>query len=218
MFRLLAAIAAIALSFASAATAQQKVDSSAAEGAAKAMISQAKAEGIFSSGSWDYGPVVRHVRSGMSCRFLLNEPANSITVFDPAPGRGDDVGCNAIVAGVLTSHFASRASLVGSFESFADAAIQAFDERGGASAPYTGEVFELEAATMPPTRVHRRVVEMEGRKFYERIALIDLGEWIVTQRMTAPLEAAPSVDRMATIGLALMAKEMRARAKSDDRG
>ena len=212
MLRVVALLAA--LSIASPAVAQQKVDAAAAEAEAQVMIAKAKAGEIFTPGAWEYGPTARHVGSGMTCRFAQAEPFNSVTVFDAVPGRGDDVGCSAIVGGALTSHFASRAALVGSFEDIADRAIQAFEERVEASAPYTGKVFELEAAVMPRTRIHRRVVEMSGRKLYERIAVADLGDWIVTQRITAPIDAGPSADRMATLGLALMAREMQAAAKA----
>ncbi len=215
MLRLVAALAA--LSIAPAAVAQQKADPAAAKAEAEVMIAKAKAGEIFTPGAWEYGPTARHVRSGMTCRFALAQSFNSVTVFDPVPGRGYDVGCSAMMGGALTSHFASRAALVGSYEDIAETAIKAFDQRVGASAPYTGKVFELEAAVLPPMRVHRRVVELSGRKLYERIAVADLGDWIVTQRITAPIDAAPSADRMATMGLALMAKEMQAAAKASDR-
>ena len=187
----------------------KKVEPAAALAAAEALIAQAGAEDVFAPGAWEYGPTVRHERSGMSCRFAMGVPVNAVKVNDPPPTRGDDVSCSTAFGGVLTSHFASRVSLVGRYEAAAAGALAALEARVGDSSAYTGPVFEPQTATLPPIRVHRLVDEQSGHKLYERLAVMDMGDWIITQRVTAPLPAAGAADRLAWMSLAAMAKEMR---------
>lgn len=206
-------VAAVLLVLAGPAGAQEKADRRAALAAAQAMIVKADAAGIFTAGAWDYGPTAKHERSGMNCRFVMAATTNTVSVYDPEPTRGEDVGCSTNYGGVLASHFASRASLVGGFDAVTEGSLKALVARVGTVVPYTGEVFEMKAAALPSIRIHRLVTEQSGAKFYERIAVMDMGEWIITQRFTALLEAAPAADRLAAMSLALMAKDMQASAK-----
>ena len=205
--KLLPLIAAAVLA-APAAYAQAKPDRETALAEANSLIAGANAAAIFKPGAWAYGPTVLHERSGMLCLFAMGVP-NTLRVNDPEPTRGDDVTCSTVVGGAIVSHFASRTTLVGSFESVSAGAVQAFMARVGSAKPYTGETFDLPAANLPPMRIQRSVSEHEGHELYQRIAVMDMGEWIITQRVTAPLAAGPSVDRLAAMNLAAIAKEMR---------
>jgi hypothetical protein len=200
-------VTAVLLSGVTPAAAQKKPEPAKALAASKALIAKADADGIFQPGAWAFGPTALHERSGLLCRFAMDVP-NRLSVNDPQPTRGDDVSCTTIVGGAIVSHFASHTKLVGDFDYVSTTALAALKARVGETSRYTDKVFDLKAAALPPIRVERLVSEQSGMKLYERVAVMDMGEWIITQRVTAPVAAGPAVDRMATMNLAAIAKEM----------
>ncbi|MDP1598472.1 hypothetical protein [Phenylobacterium sp.] len=193
----------------SPALAQTKMDKPTARAASEALIAKADAGGIFTPGAWEWGPTARHARSGMLCLFASNASANSITINDPKPSRGDDVNCRTIVGGAIFSHFASRASLVGGYPNVVAMAPQALKARLGDVKPYSGKTFDLPAKEMPPLHIERFVTDQRGALLYERVAVMDMGDWVITQRVTAPIASGPAADRLAGINLGAIAASMR---------
>lgn len=172
------------------------------------MIRRAEAQDLFVAGVWNFGPSVRHRRSGMVCHFAAGAELNSVSVYDKAPTRGDDVGCNTTIARATLSHFASRSSLVGGYEAASAGAVQAFLTRVPDAKPYTGEAYEPPVEGMPRHLVRRFEYETNGVKLYSRVTVVDAGQWLLTQRVTAPLAHAASVDHLAAMSLLTTARSM----------
>lgn len=197
------------LVFASPALAQSKMDKAAARAASATLIAKADAGEIFMPGAWEWGPTARHERSGMLCLFASNASANSVTINDPEPTRGDDVSCRTVVGGAIFSHFASRASLVGGYPNVVAMAPQALKARLGEVKSYSGKTFDLPGKDMPPLHIERFMTDQRGALLYERVAVMDMGDWVITQRVTAPIASGPAADRLAGINLGAIAASMR---------
>ncbi|MDO9433182.1 MAG: hypothetical protein Q7T84_17930 [Phenylobacterium sp.] len=145
----------------------------------------------------------------MLCLFASNASANSVTINDPEPTRGDDVSCRTVVGGAIFSHFASRASLVGGYPNVVAMAPQALKARLGEVKSYSGKTFDLPGKDMPPLHIERFMTDQRGALLYERVAVMDMGDWVITQRVTAPIASGPAADRLAGINLGAIAASMR---------
>lgn len=204
----IASLAAALLAQAAPSTAPPNAAAQAAPADAGRLIRQAGAEGVFEVESNDPPLKVRHLKSGMVCSFEPTAPANSLKVFDSGPARGDDVGCNTQFKAITASLFANRASAVGGLEGAARAAVSALKTRWPDATAYSGKSAEMKDQARPPVQVARFVIVSDGRRMFTRAAAMRVGDWVVTQRITAPEDVALAADIYSEAMLTTLAHEM----------
>jgi hypothetical protein len=211
----LAALALIAPLSAAPTIAQERprpppVDQAAALGEAQRLIKAADAEGLFEPGATPGGPVARHLKSGLVCRFELGVAANTIMVFDKGPQRGFDVGCTTRIREIVVTMYANRVSDIGDLAQAEAFVVSGMRKQWPDLKPYTGQVANMTAPGVPPIAVDRFLMTYEGRSMFTRGAAMRLGDWVFTQRVTAPEAVALAGDIVGGTWLVNLAKEVTA--------
>lgn len=172
---------------------------------AERLIAAAEAQGHLIPGEEDGMAVARHPASGLVCRFELGDSVNRIMLFPDLPA-GDDVGCSSEVDGVYQTVFATR---YGDGRGLTEALQAAMNEAAAAyaeTAPFEVNVdmmIQAEAdgvpLQLPDYRATHFVLRHQGRQFFSRIAIAVVGEWVIKQRVTGPLEEADDLIGRASV-------------------
>lgn len=214
MSRALLALVAILLCCRPAAAQEVKpVDREASAAIAAKLIADVNGEAFFSGGSWDYGPVVRHDPSGMVCR-LFSDPKDTLRVYEhPDMPRGADVSCGIWINGAYFTLYATPAAAFGGFDRAATDSDKSLTGSGQFSKieEYRGATAKPPPKGMPKMVVRRYTAEFEGARVFTRLALIDMGDWVIKQRVTAPVESASDADDVAQLVLNTIASDMGAK-------
>ncbi len=213
MLRISAAIVALGV-FATGASAQS-VDRAWVDG----LIAQTGIPEQFENISDAGDLAARHLPSGLECHFGA-KPIGRLTVFDnPDAPRGDDIGCNVHADAIVVSFAATRVRPAPALD---DAAAQYFANLRGIypnARPFTftgGQPsVEFPNSRTPPVRITRFVFDYNGQPMFSRAATTVVGDWIVEERASAPLDLADPAEIFAQVsmenGLTAMVSAQRAR-------
>jgi hypothetical protein len=173
-----------------------ELDPRAAPGSvALGLIDNANAEGVFELVP-DGHATVRHVGSGMVCRFTDDGAGARIVVF-PQLARGEDVACDSNAAGVAVTLYATRYPFETTLE----------DQLRGAEAAILQRFADAEptqiglARSSAPQRASAFFVIRDGVRNFTSVHVARIGDWIIKQRYTV---AAP--DAAAATGAAEAAR------------
>lgn len=184
------------------------VDQAAALSEAQRLIKAADAEGLFEAGATPGGPIARHLKSGMVCHFELGAAGNSIAVFDKGPQRGSDVGCTTRIREILVSMYANRVSDIGDLAQAQAGVIAGIRQHWPDAKPYPGKVADMSAPGVPQIAANRFIVTDQGKPLFTRGAAMRIGDWVFTQRVTAPEAVALAGDIAGGALLINLAKEV----------
>jgi len=210
---LASSLAAIALLTGPSAIAQEQprpppVDQAAALSEAQRLIKAADAEGLFEAGANAGGPIARHLKSGLVCHFELGVAANNILIFDKGPQRGSDVGCTTRIRDIVITMYANRVSDIGDLAKAEAFVVSGMRQQWPDLKPYAGQVANMTAPGLPPIAVDRFLMTYQGRPMFTRGAAMRIGDWVFTQRVTAPEAVALAGDIAGGALLINLAKEV----------
>ncbi len=190
MRRLLCALALAAVNAAHADPIE--ADTIAAPGAiASGMIAAAGADGLFEL--FDDGQVsLRHVSSGMICRFPSGSSGGRIVLFPGLP-RGDDVACDVADGRETTTLYATRLPFETSLDDLIASAETALRQRFPDARAYSAAAEAAADGILPPIRTAQfMVTRSDGALMYTRVSVALVNGWAIKQRYTslAPDDAA----------------------------
>lgn len=150
------------------------------------LINQAHADGVFAPVPAERIVALRHLQSGMICRF---DPGvtNRLTIFEEAP-RGDDVACETGDGDETVALYATRypaPTTSGQQLGLAGAAlVQRFPTARAIRSPARADPALVR--TMPPHNTRRYALTLpDGRAAYARVSVAVIGPWTIKLRYTA---------------------------------
>lgn len=140
------------------------------------------------------GAVARHTPSGLVCRFSPRSSDNVIVVYPTGPlgGRpGDDVSCATGEGGRVSTLYASRYARAPDLRGLMAASVASIRQRFPDARPFEGPVMTATAGASgrrtPEPAVAAFIVNVQGRSHYTQVSMARVGDWIVKQRLTAPV-------------------------------
>ncbi|MGE0046316.1 MAG: hypothetical protein AB7T08_11205, partial [Hyphomonadaceae bacterium] len=166
-----------------AAAAQEEELTAAPDSIDYGMIENAGADGVFESIP-DGQVSVRHVGSGMVCRF---EREGGRLILFPGLPRGEDVGCDHSGAGQFVTFYATRYPGGSTLESELASAVAAMQARYRQMEPRTLEVNVAPAGAVLPASRHARflVTGPDGARMYTRVSVAIVRGWSIKMRFSA---------------------------------
>lgn len=149
------------------------------------MIAAARADGVFVNETSDDTVQLRHVQSGMVCRFIPAAQGNIVQV-EAGKGRGDKVTCNTLVSGIATTLSVSRNTERQTVDQAAQAWAASMRDQFPDAAPAGGEPAHFKAEEPPPAAARQVRVDftMNGLSLYMRAAVAICGPWLVEESST----------------------------------
>jgi hypothetical protein len=192
----LAVLGAPAAHAQSLADGPRKVDRKTARAAGDALIAASSLPKAFKVDVWATGPMIVHRASGLTCPFLADAPGNAVKVYDPGEGDGMDVGCLMPTPAFNQSLFASHIRQAVSLDNAFERALASLKTRLPNLTPMPDT-----ASVSPDVRMARFTTGAGPNAVYERLAVARKGDWVITQRFSAPASIIAAADRVADISL-----------------
>ncbi|MDP1629943.1 MAG: hypothetical protein Q8L66_00810 [Caulobacter sp.] len=153
-------------------------------------------------------PSVRHRLSGMVCDW---DPGTDILLhaFEGMP-RGEDVSCGNTTLGVTFTLYATRYPERPTAKEIVDGSIPAIRQVFTDVQAYDGAAVSMnrEGDDQPKIATARMTARIGGRKVFTRSSAVVVGEWVIAQRVTAPVSDAATADLMAELGLITVIDKM----------
>ena len=171
--------AAVALAFATPADAQTDGRPYAA---ARAMIDEAQLGDVFAPVEDDQISV-RHMASGLVCRFSRGSARAELTTFSGQP-RGDDVGCIRDSADQATTLYATRYAPPISAEQALYEAVAGIRHRFSDARP-TPQTVQMSSEGLPEQHVAHFLVTVAGERWITSAIVARSGDWIIKLRYSA---------------------------------
>lgn len=178
----------------------------AATAEADRLIANAKAQAYFVNATKDGLPRVRHIASGMECVFDPGRAENQIVVYASSAAPGDDVSCQTSTVyadggWVIDTIYASRYPKPLTLDQQMTGMVQALKDR--VSNPQPSTIVSANLSSAPPHSAARFQTSHGGsEQFFERAAAGVVGDWDISQRITAPLAQAQEADLLGELILA----------------
>jgi hypothetical protein len=182
-------ICALILAWAAPAWAQQTPVSTAAPAAtpsaATAIIAAASAQDLFEALPSDGQVVVRHSRSGLTCR-MHTSWRNRIVIF-PDAARGEDVACESVNGGTTIRLYATRYSFRTTLDEQITGAIAAIHQ----TAPDAHDYTPTAPTTFPGLPTTRQADFLLTRasdhvQMYSHVSVVMVSGWVYVLRYSAP--------------------------------
>lgn len=154
--------------------------SAAARAEAEAIIAAAGVEGVFENVTADSVPAVRHVSSGLICRFTPGEETNRIVVHPAMDllAEGDNVGCDTRAQAMHVSVHAARYAAVFPAEHVLNDAVAAIRNRWPDAMAHEGGFPLLTAPTRDEPPLHAVFTAENDRGPFVTFVLVQhQGEW-----------------------------------------
>lgn len=178
----------------------QLEQSAAAHARADAAIARVGAEDLFDNVTENQVAAVRHRASGMVCK-AGDDGALSLEIYPGSP-RGDDVSCGANLLGAVMTTYATRYGEGYTAQNALDDSIAAIHQRFDDVKPYQHDAVRMSKDGIPSPLTARFEATFEGKKVFTRTSTVEVGEWIIAQRVTAPYDKATIADVIAEVGMA----------------
>lgn len=170
-----------------------------ARAAADAELAKAEAADLFDNITEDDHPAVRHKASGMVCT-AADDRVMPIQVYAGSP-RGDDVSCGSRTEDITTTTYATRYADGLTAQDALDGSIAAIRQIFQDVTPYSGDAVSTTRAGLPVPLTARFVARFKGQPVFTRTSTVAVGDWIIAQRVTAPIDKAMLADLVAELGL-----------------
>ena len=187
MRRLVCAFAFVLI--AAPALAQQTPVSSASPAAtppaaATALIAAASAQDLFEALPSDSQVVVRHTRSGLTCR-LRTSWSNRVVIF-PTAARGEDVACESASGGTTIRLYATRYSFRTTLDEQINGAIAAIRQTAPDAREYTPTISQSFPG-LPATRQADFLLTRASDhvQVYSHISVAMVSGWVYVLRYSA---------------------------------
>ncbi|MDB5428970.1 MAG: hypothetical protein JWP35_86 [Caulobacter sp.] len=195
---LLAAVALLCLAPAPALATVSTTSPSAAEIAdaraeADAIAAAAGVQDLFDNVTDSRAPALRHRASGVVCTFEPHSPVNRIVILGDL-ARGDHLGCSTRIAGFVQSLYMTRYSEPMSADQVLANSVIAIHQVHPDARPYTGETIALQGPTAPAIKTARFIFKVQGVDEFSRSSAAGHGDWMITLRVTGPLDNAMAGD------------------------
>jgi hypothetical protein len=184
----------------------QLTKTAAAHAKADAAIARAGADDLFENVTDSETPAVRHLASGMVCQ-AGDDGELSLEIY-PGDPRGDDVSCGSSMLGAVVTTYATRYGKGFSARDALEGSIDAIRQRFDDVKPYEHDAIEMSKEGLPQPLTARFEAAINGQKVFTRTSAVEVGEWIVAQRVTAPYDKATAADLVAEVGLAMTLTSM----------
>ena len=182
-------ICALAFLCAAPAVAQQTPVSTGAAAAtpaaATALITAASAQDLFEALPSDAQVVVRHTRSGLTCR-LRSSWQNRIIIF-PDAARGEDIACESTNGSATIRLYATRYSFHTTLDQQISGAVAAIRQ----TAPDAHDYAPTVAQSFPGLPATRSAAFLLTRasdhtQMYSHVSIAMVSGWVYVMRYTAP--------------------------------
>lgn len=154
-----------------------------------ALISTAKAEGVFADASTAAEPRARHIASGVVCRFVMGKPA-SIQLLPGGREPADNVGCT------MSRGTDILALQVQRIPAAVDAAKFLKDMVEVVRVDFPDATPVDPPAGAPALQAARFNAVFEGRPVYVEVGAIHAGPWMVSGHIVALRKDAETADRI----------------------
>lgn len=186
----------------------------AAKAEADKVIAASGAARWFVNATVDNLPAVRHWPSGMTCRFTLGQ-RNVIRQYANDAEAGDNVSCSTvlIVQGgtkIVLTQYATRYHATRTVKQELDAAQASFRLRDPGAQTAAGPFRAVDAGigAAPAHETVRMEISDNGDRLFVRAAAASVGDWLVGQRVTAPISEEGTADAVGEILIAASALEV----------
>lgn len=166
------------------------------------LIAAAKAEGVFVDASAGAQARVRHLASGLVCRFDPADPSAAIAVL-PSRVRGDNVGCTSRLGSGRLSLQAQRLGPSVDASRFLADMVEVVRTDFAVAEP----IASPSPASGPGARAQFKAV-FQGRPVYVEVSAVRVGAWMVSGRLVAPFQDAQTADRTAEAEIHAAAQEV----------
>lgn len=166
---------------------------------AEAEIAKAGAADLFENVSDSEHAMIRHLASGMVCR-AADDGVMPIMIYEGSP-RGDDVSCGSRFQGITTTTYATRYGDGMSAQEALEASVAAIYERFQDVTAYRGDAVSTSGDGLPATLTARFEARIDGKRVFTRTSAVAVGEWIIAQRVTGPVENASLADLVGEMNL-----------------
>lgn len=145
------------------------------------LINAGNAEGVFEALPSEQLIVVRHGRSGLTCR-LNPENTNRLVIF-PQSARGEDVACDSTDGRESVTLYATRFSFEASLDELMQGATAAVHHRFPDARELPASV-QLANAGLPAqlTRQFLATRPEDGAQLYTRASVAFVGQWAIKLR------------------------------------
>lgn len=154
-------------------------------GAAAALIAAANAQDLFEALPSDGQIVVRHTRSGLTCRMRANW-ANRVVIF-PTAARGEDVACESTSGDVTIRLYATRYSFRTTLEEQINGAVGAIRQASPDARDYAPTVAQGFPG-LPATRSADFLLTRarDHAQMYSHLSVAMISGWVYVLRYSAP--------------------------------
>lgn len=161
-----------------------------AGGAAAELIAASSAEGVFEALPSERGVVVRHTRSGLTCR-LVSGNTNRLLIF-PQAARGEDVACETRSAGESITLYATRYSIDAPLDEQIHGVEAAIRQRFPEAEPIAATT-AISSDALPARRSVQFIIRPDGVRTYTRASIAQIGDWTIKLRYSVVAPDAESV-------------------------
>ena len=153
--------------------------------AAAALIAAASAQDLFEALPSDTQIVVRHTRSGLTCRMRASW-ANRVVIF-PTAARGEDVACESVSGGITIRLYATRYSFRTNLDEQINGAIAAVRQTSPDARDYAPTVAQSFPG-LPTTRSADFLITgpRDHAQMYSHLSVAMISGWVYVLRYSAP--------------------------------
>jgi hypothetical protein len=148
---------------------------------AQELIAAASAQDIFEALPSDHQVVVRHIRSGLTCR--LNNGWRSRIVIFPEAARGEDVACDSTNGHETVTLYATRYSFATNLNDQFNGAVEALHQRFPDARGYT-PVAAQSYPGLPESRSAAFLVSRpnDNAQMYTQVSVAMVSGWVFVMR------------------------------------
>jgi hypothetical protein len=182
-----------------------------ASGAAAELIAASSAEGVFEALPSERGVVVRHTRSGLTCR-LISGNANRLLIF-PQAARGEDVACETRSARESVTLYATRYSIEAPLDEQISGVEAAIRQRFPEAEPIAATT-AISSDTLPAHRTVQFIIRPDGVRTYTRASIAQVGDWTIKLRYSVVAPDAEAVRQGEVAANAAFASALREIARA----
>lgn len=148
------------------------------------MIENADADGVFEL-VHDGRTTVRHIGSGLICRFENDGAGGRLILYPNNLPRGDDIACEWREGGDITLLYATRYPFNSTLQEQIAGAEAAIRARTPDASPYPGATETGTDDGLPLRRSTRFIATRDGERMFMRASVARVGSWIIKLRYNA---------------------------------
>lgn len=148
------------------------------------MIESADAEGVFEL-VHDGQVTVRHIGSGLTCRFARNGDGGNIALFPGLP-RGDDVACEMNDGAERSTFYATRYAQLIPLDDLIRGVEAAMRRVFVDARPYASTT-ALNVEGLPPSRTLELTFTRDGVRYFTYASVAQVGPWTIELRYSRPV-------------------------------